>query len=250
VGNGVRWARISVTVLTAALVAAASAGCASTGVVHHADGPGQPAASPTGPDQPVPAPTDLASMDFGTPTPDQTGGADSKYGPPPAASVALAARFMAYPTGSRPWVRNKTGPFALDEFIEAFYPQAGWDQAKKLAAQHGMQGAARHGWFDADKSQTEVWLVKFAGSGGASATFHSLMDHPDLSGGLATLDAAGVNGKGLIDPNPDKLGNASVSICFTVGDTFVYLTQFSPIIDKTEAQQLAKVQYNVLKSGH
>jgi hypothetical protein len=174
------------------------------------------------------------------------------YGPTPPASTTLDGRFSAYPAGARPWVSNKTGPLALDEFVELFYVPDAWTDEKSLAKQRGMQGVARRGWFNKDESQTEVFMVKFSAARGAQDMYQDLLDSwADKTGSATAFDDAAVHGKGLINPVADSQGDTTVKIAFVVDDVFVYVRDYSPTTpDKTGTMSLALKQYTTLKTGH
>jgi hypothetical protein len=164
----------------------------------------------------------------------------------------LVGRFMPYPAGAHPWVKNKTGPLAVQEFIDDFYVADAQKQEAALAKTRGMQGVARHGWFNKDETQTEVYLVKFASAKGAQDMYADLLDSwTGKAAPIAEFDDAAVHGKGQVNPTPDAQNNVTVKIAFVVNDTFVYVRDFSQSVpDKTGAMTLVQKQYSVLKTGH
>jgi hypothetical protein len=242
-------AATAVAVLTAA-------GCTSTGTVSHTALSLKPSGATGTPTSPPTTPDTVASKDFSSATPSSpstaSGTSATDFGPIPPASTALVARFSPYPAGARPWVKNKTGPLALDEFVELFYVEDAWTDEKSLAKQRGMQGVARHGWFNKDESQTELYLVKFSAAHGAQDIYQDLMDSwADKTGSVTSFDAPAVHGKGLIDPVADSQGDTTVKIAFVVNDVFVYMRYYTPgTPDKTGAMALALKQYTTLKAGH
>jgi hypothetical protein len=238
----------------AAIVVTTAAGCTSTGTIGSAGKPLKPTSSGSAAS---PSPSDnVASKDFSTGSPSTpsspTDSTTSTYGPPPAASVALVGHFMPYPTGAKPWVKNKTGPLAIREFIDDFYVADAQQDEANLAKTRGMQGVARHGWFNKDQTQTEVYLVKFSAAKGAQDMYADLLDSwTGKAAPIVEFDDAAVHGKGQVNPTVDDQNNATVKIAFTVGDTFVYVRGFSPSTpDKPGAMALALKQYTMLKTGH
>jgi hypothetical protein len=250
--------RVLIPMAVAAVVLAA-AGCTSTGTISHTARPlttGGLTGTPTGPTAtgPTPSSDNVASKDFGTPTPSAPPSLSADFGPTPPGSTALVARFSPYPAGARPWVKNKTGPLALDEFVELFYVQDAWPDEKALAKQRGMQGVARHGWFNKDETQTEVYLVKFSAAGGAQKMYQDLLGSwadKSRTGSVTEFDAPTVHGKGEIDPVADSQGDTTVKVAFVVGDVFAYVRDYSPTApDKAGTVALALKQYTTLKTGH
>jgi hypothetical protein len=235
-----------------AAVVAAVAGCSSSGTINNAGSSlktGAPGGTPSG----TTSSSSVASKDFASATPSGPSSAPQSSatagGPTPPASVALVARFIPYPAGARPWVKNKTGPMGLDEFVEAFYVQDAWQDEKGLAKTRGMQGVARHGWFNKDETQTEIYLVKFAAATGAQDMYQDLLD--SWSGKTGGFDDAAVHGKGLVNSTPDSQGDTTVKLAFTVGDTFVLVRDYSQATpDKAGTMALGLKQYTALKSGH
>ena len=255
--RGAEVRRVLMAMGVAAVVLATGA-CTSSGTIRNAAPHGTTSGVSGTPAGPTASSEGVASKDFGTPTPAPSpptspGTSSADFGPPPAASTALVARFSPYPAGARPWVKNKTGPLAVDEFVELFYVQDAWVDEKDLAKQRGMQGVARHGWFNKDETQTEVFLVKFSAARGAQDMYQDLLSSwADKSGAgpVTGFDAPTVHGKGQVDPVADGQGNTTVKVAFVVGDVFVYVRDYSPgTPDKVGTVALAGKQYATLKTG-
>ncbi|MEY9849452.1 hypothetical protein ABH940_006558 [Streptacidiphilus sp. BW17] len=151
---------------------------------------------------------------------------------------------VPYPSGARPWTQNKTGAFGLSDFIGSFYLASAQAQETPIVQRRGFTGAARHGWFTADGSQAEVWLVDFSTDSGAQSMYLGLSNSwkEEASSGVSYQDTA-VNGMGMSNPTLDSQGNAWVKEAARVGRTLVYVITFAPATpDKAAAEALIKQQ--------
>jgi hypothetical protein len=168
-----------------------------------------------------------------------------------ADAQALLGKMVPYPTGARPWTHSRTGAFGLNDFIDNFYQQAARVEELPLAQRRGFTGAARHGWFTADGSQAEVWLVDFAQTSGAQSMFLGLTDSwkQNTSAGPLYQDPV-VHGTGQVNPTLDSLGDATVKEAAVVGRTLAYVIYFSAATpDKASAMALLKQQVAALNGS-
>ncbi|MBF9068337.1 hypothetical protein [Streptacidiphilus fuscans] len=161
-----------------------------------------------------------------------------------ADAQALLGEMVPYPAGARPWAQSKTGAFGLSDFINNFYVPDARAQETPSVQRRGFTGAARHGWFTADGSQDEVWLVDFATDTGAQSMLLELSNSwkEETSSGAGYQDP-GVNGMGMTNPTLDAQGNAWAKEAARVGRTLVYVITFAPATpDKAAAEALIKQQ--------
>ena len=170
--------------------------------------------------------------------------------PPGPASIAVATKLVPLPSGAVPWASTYNGAMATDRFLHVFYKPADYDKMNSRATTWGLQGAARQGWFSADGTvRFEIFLVKFANAGGAQAMKADIVTAWTSSTSTGTtFTASAVHGTGEVVDKADSLGDDTVKVVFTVGDTLVYVRDFTPDHpDKQSDLDLAAKQYTALK---
>jgi hypothetical protein len=192
------------------------------------------------------APSSFPESDQGAPTV----GPLATSSPPPTGAVytQLEALMAPYPADSRQWKVNKTGPLSLADFLQIFYAPSSQAQEKLVLTQRGFQGAVRHGWFAADGSQAEVYLIRLGSAAYAQAMYKDLRTNwTSAAAPAAAFDAPSVHGIGESLPTLDKLGDASAKVAFAAGATVAYVHVFTPSVpDRGAVTRLAQTQYAAL----
>ncbi|TKA00732.1 hypothetical protein [Actinacidiphila oryziradicis] len=166
-------------------------------------------------------------------------------------SAGLLSKLVPYPSGARPWTHNKTGVLTLDEFDTIFYKVSVQGEERSLLARRRFSTAVRHGWYNADGTQAEVFLVEFSSSTGAQGMYLALTSEwkQDTTSGTAFTDPA-VHGTGELEPALDSSGNMTAKETAYVGHTFIYVRYYDPAApNKTEVMRLVQHQYRLV-GGH
>lgn len=165
-------------------------------------------------------------------------------------AAQLLDKMIPLPPGAKVWPHTPTGDVDLTDLVNTFYKADARQREKALASQRRFVTAAHRGWFNADGSQSVVFLVRFRGSAGAESMYADLIEtwkEAPSEGTVFTLSA--VHGKGLIRRKLDDLGNASVTIAATRGDIFVRVVHWTAgYPDKGVAELLMGQQFDSLES--
>lgn len=155
-------------------------------------------------------------------------------------------KILPPPSDAKPWVGSPTGVLDLPTFVGQFYTPDSRGQETKLAQQRGFVSAARHGWINADQSQTEIVLIEFRTPQGADSMYRDLIRAwQDGKDGGRAQSAPDVNGTSLVIDKLDSLSNAQVRMTAPHGNILVYVRYFTaatPEPDQTKniiQQQLA-----------
>lgn len=160
----------------------------------------------------------------------------------------LLALLVPYPAGAEPWTKSKTGVLDLDEFVDIFYTSKNRATTRARVVSDGFRTAVRHGWFNADGSQEDVWLVRFASSDGARSEYLSVTDNwKNAAKPTTTFAVPAIHGLGELVPTSDSLGNTSAKAAASRGDLFLYARVFTKQPPEQPAvTHLAQEQYAIL----
>jgi hypothetical protein len=160
----------------------------------------------------------------------------------------LLAKLLPLPAGARGWTHNKTGVLSLDDFVAAFYKQSAQAVDKPIVQRRGFVTAARHGWFNPDGTQDEVFVVQFNSEQGAKGMYLGITSGWSQSdAALTTFTDSAVNGTGALDKSTDSIGDMTAKEATYVGNVFVYAAVFDPAsANKDAVMALARQQYALL----
>jgi hypothetical protein len=136
----------------------------------------------------------------------------------------------------------------LDAFLDTFYAPKGRATTRGLLIGRGFTTAVRHGWFNPDGSQEDVWLVRFSSANGAGSEYLSVTGNwKDAAKPTTTFAVPSVHGLGELVPTLDDLGNTSAKTAASRGSVFLYVRVFTPQTpDRRLVTHLAQQQYAAL----
>lgn len=161
------------------------------------------------------------------------------------ASASLVSKLLPQPAGATEWPSDKTGAMDLDAFVDKFYAAQGRATSRSLTAQRGFSTAARAGWFNADGTQSDVWLVEFDSEAGARSMYLSTTANwKSAAKPATTFPDTAVHGTGELLPQLDSRGDTSAKVAAYQGRLFVYVRVWhlaAPSKDAVVA--LMKAQY-------
>ncbi|MEE4544174.1 hypothetical protein V2S66_19620 [Streptomyces sp. V4-01] len=174
--------------------------------------------------------------------------ADARVAGASGPGADLMALLVPYPAGARPWTQTRTGVMNLDEFLDAFYTSKNRASTRDLLVSRGFTTAVRHGWFDADGTQKDIWLVRFSSAEGAGSEYLSVTGNwRDAAKPTTTFALPAIHGLGELVPAVDDLGHTSAKAAASLGDVFLYARVYartSP--ERAEVSGLAEKQYDAL----
>jgi hypothetical protein len=153
--------------------------------------------------------------------------------------------------GARPWASNTNKLMDVDAFIKRFYVQSVWTEEETLLPRRGFVSGVVEGWINADGSQQEITIYRFATANGAVSEFDDLADTLRGKPKPATvLTDPADGGAGTESPTLDSLGNATAEIAARSGDYVIDVHEFSAASpDPAAAKALLLKQYDSLKKG-
>lgn len=157
-------------------------------------------------------------------------------------------KILPPPSDATPWVNSPTGVLDLPTFVGEFYAADSRGAETKLAEQRGFVSAARNGWINADRSQTEVVLVEFRTPQGADSMYLDLTQawRSGHEGGRVQ-SAPDLNGTGLVIDKLDSLGNAQVRMTAPHGNILVYVRHFTAAApDPDQTKEIIQQQLDAL----
>ncbi|WP_370054778.1 hypothetical protein [Leifsonia sp. EB41] len=157
-------------------------------------------------------------------------------------------KILRPPSDATPWVNSPTGVLDLPTFVDHFYAADARADETKLAQQRGFVSAARNGWINADRSQTEVVLIEFRTPQGAESMYLDLTQtwRSGREGG-SVQSAPDVNGTSLVVDKLDSLGNAHVRMTAPHGNILVYVRHFTAATpDPDQTKQIIQQQLDAL----
>jgi hypothetical protein len=110
--------------------------------------------------------------------------------------------------------------------------------------------AVDQGWSNADGSQQSITLVRFATPAGARSEFDQVRAwFQTWSTPLTPLAVPAIGAVGLSDPRLDSQGDANVELVAAVGDTMVFVNEYTAARPHVAAAKaLLRRQYNRLKN--
>jgi hypothetical protein len=157
-------------------------------------------------------------------------------------------KILPPPSDATPWVSSQTGVMDLPTFVSRFYAADARDPETKLAQQRGFVSAARHGWINADRSQTEIVLIEFQSPQGAESMYRDLTQAwQDGKEGGRVQSAPDVNGTRLVVDKLDSLGNAQVRMVAPHGNILVYVRYFTAATpEPDQAENIVRQQLDAL----
>jgi hypothetical protein len=214
----------------AALVIAALSGCSAAhgnASTPPASGPAKPAASGT--------------SDRGTASPS----------PSPVTAAKRPLGVLQIPAGARPWTSNTGKALGLDAFVKGFFVKNAWTEEEGLYKQRGFVSGTIEGWVNADGSQQEIAIAKFATSKGAVSSFDGVSGTlRGLSSPHKAITDAADAGVGTYSPTLDTLGNAIAEMVTDTGHYMIDVHEFTAATpDPDAAKSLLLRQFDSLKAG-
>lgn len=160
----------------------------------------------------------------------------------------LSALLVPYPAGAVPWKKSRTGVMTLDQFLGTFYTSKNRAATRALLVDRGFVVAVRHGWFNADGTQEDVWLVRFSSAKGAAGEYRGVTDSWKAAAKpTATFPVPAVHGCGESVPVADSLGNTTAKAAASRGAVFLYARVFTrEQPDRGRVTRLVREQYDAL----
>jgi hypothetical protein len=139
----------------------------------------------------------------------------------------------------------------LDSFVKSAYSKSAWTEEEALDVRRGFVSAVLQGWTNADGSQQDIRLVRFATPGGAISAFDEASSSFKREPKPATvLTVPAIGAVGTNNPTLDTQGNASVEFTAVVGDTMILVVEETAATpDPAASKALLLQQYDRLKNG-
>lgn len=158
---------------------------------------------------------------------------------------------LPIPAGAQPWTSNTNKLMNVDAFIKAFYLKSAQTEEESLLPRRGFVSGVVEGWINADGSQQEIAIYRFATANGAVSEFDALTGTLRGKPKPATvLTDPAVGGVGTVSPTLDSLGNAVAEIAARSGDYVIDVHEFSAASpDPAAGKALLLKQYDSLKRG-
>ena len=158
---------------------------------------------------------------------------------------------LPVPAGAKPWPTNTNALMSLASFVKSSYSKNAWTEEEALDARRGFVSAVKQGWANADGSQQEVTLVRFATPVGATSAFDGVSSgwkrEPKP---VRMLADPAIGAVGWSSPTLDTLGNALAEWGVAFGDTMILVVEYAAATpDPAAAKVLLQQQYDHLKNG-
>jgi hypothetical protein len=136
-------------------------------------------------------------------------------------------------------------------FVQSFYPKVEWTREEALYVRRGFVAGVVQGWDNADGSLQSIALARFATPIGATSAFDEVRSFfkqwPKPM--IMSADPA-IGAVGLSDPRLDSSGYADVEWVAAVGDTMVFVNEYTAATpDPAAGKVLLQQQYDRLKNG-
>jgi hypothetical protein len=158
---------------------------------------------------------------------------------------------LPVPAGARPWPTNTNALMSLASFIKSSYSKSYWTEEEALDARRGFVSAVEQGWDNADGSQQEITLVRFATPAGATSAFDAVSSAWKREPKPVTMLAdPAIGAVGWSSPTLDTVGDAVTEWGVAFGDTMILVVEYTAATpDPAAAKVLLQQQYDHLKNG-
>jgi len=157
---------------------------------------------------------------------------------------------LPVPAGATPDPTNTNALMNRISFVKSFYPKREWTAEKALNARRGFVAAIDRGWKNADGSQQEIILARFATPAGATSAFHQVSSwFKQWPPPATTPTIPAIGAVGCSQPTLYR-GYALVEFVAAVGDTMLFVNEWTRARpDPAAAKVLLQRQYDRLKNG-
>lgn len=175
--------------------------------------------------------------------------ASAQASPGTVAAAAGPLGVLPIPAGARPWTSNTNKLMNVGTFIKTFYIKSAWAEEETLLPRRGFVSGVVEGWINADGSQQEISIYRFATANGAVSQFDGLASTLRGKPKPATvLTDPADEGAGTVSPTLDSMGNARAEIAARSGDYVIDVHEFTAATpDPAAAKALLLKQYDSLR---
>jgi hypothetical protein len=158
---------------------------------------------------------------------------------------------LPVPAGATPWPENTNALMNRISFVKSFYPKSDRTREETLNARRGFVSAVDEGWTNADGSGQEIILARFAAPTGATSAFDEVSSwFKQWPKPVTTPTDPAIGAVGYSNPRLDSSGDALVEFVAAVGDTMVFVNEWTAATpDAAAAKALLQQQYDSLKNG-
>ena len=158
---------------------------------------------------------------------------------------------LPVPAGASPSSDNTNALMNRVSFVKAFYPQSEWTSEEALYVRRGFVAGVMQAWDNADGSQQSITLARFATPAGATSAFDEVVSFgKNWPKPVTTPTDPATGAGGFIDPTLDSSGDAVVEWVAAVGDTMIFVNEWTAAKpDPAAATALLHQQYDRLKNG-
>jgi hypothetical protein len=158
---------------------------------------------------------------------------------------------LPVPAGATPRPENTNALMNRISFVKSFYPKSERAREETLNAHRGFVSAVDEGWTNADGSGQEIILARFATPAGATSASDEVSAwFKQWPPPVTTPTDPAIGAVGCSDPRLDSSGDALVEFVAAVGDTMVFVNEYTAATpDPAAAKALMRRQYDSLKNG-